>query len=85
MDAWMENMIKKKEKKGKVTEIVTESLDNGVDPFEEYNRYIKQPWLIQDDCSNLISWWGVSNVSLFMLMHCMTVYFSISLNTQFST
>ena len=42
----MENMIKKKEKKGKVTEIVTESSDNGIDPFEEYNRYINQPRLI---------------------------------------
>ena len=84
MDAWMENMIKKKEKKGKVTEIVTESSDNGVDPFEEYNRYIKQPQLIRDDCPNPISWWGVSNVLLFMLMHCMTVSFSISLNTRFS-
>ena len=41
----MENMIKKKEKKGKATEIVTESSDNGLDPFEEYNRYIKQPRL----------------------------------------
>ena len=66
-DAWMENMIKKKEKKGKVIEIVTESLDNGVDPFEEYNQYINQPRLIQDDCPNPISWWGVSNVLLLML------------------
>ena len=55
MDAWMENMIKKKEKKGKVTEIVTESSDNGIDPFKEYNRYINQPRLIRDDCPNPIS------------------------------
>ena len=70
-DAWMENMIKKKEKKGKATEIVTESSDNGLDPFEEYNRYIKQPRLNWDDCPNLISWWGVQVMShcLFYALH----------------
>ena len=70
-DAWMENMIKKKEKKGKATEIVTESSDNGLDPFEEYNRYIKQPWLNWDDCPNPISWWGVQVMShcLFYALH----------------
>ena len=66
-DAWMKNMIKKKEKKGKATEIVMESSDDGLDPFEEYNQYIKQPRLNRDDCPNPISWWGVSNVSLFIL------------------
>ena len=60
-DAWMESLIKKKEKKGKATETVAqESSDNGIDPFEEYNRYIKQPGLMWDDCPNPISWWGVS-------------------------
>ena len=70
-DAWMENMIKKKEKKGKATEIVMESLDNGLDPFEEYNRYIKQPRLNRDDCPNPISWWGVQVMShcLFYALH----------------
>ena len=67
----MENMIKKKEKKGKATEIVTESSDNGLDPFKEYNRYIKQPRLNWDDCPNPISWWGVQVMShcLFYALH----------------
>jgi hypothetical protein len=59
----MENLIKKMEKKrkGKATETVAqESSDNVLDPFEEYNRYIKQPTLRRDDCPNPISWWGVS-------------------------
>ena len=63
-DAWMENLIKKKEKKGKgkaPEAFSQESSDIGLDPFEEYNRYIKQPRLRQDDCPNPISWWGVSN------------------------
>jgi hypothetical protein len=41
----MENLIKKKGKKGKKGKATgQESSDNGVDPFEEYNWYIKQPW-----------------------------------------
>ena len=61
-DVWMEDLIKKREKKGKATEtIAQESLDNSIDHFEEYNWYIKQPRLSQDDCPNPILWWGVSN------------------------
>ena len=39
----MENLIRKEEKKGKTTQM--ESSDNDLDPFEEYNQYIKQPQL----------------------------------------
>ena len=59
----MEKLIKKKEKKGKSTKTAAhESSDNNVDPFKEYNRYIKQTRLSREDCPNPISWWGVSNV-----------------------
>ena len=60
-DIWMENLIKKKGKKrkGKALEAFSqESLDIGLDPFKEYNCYIKQPQLRQDDCPNVISWYG---------------------------
>ena len=57
--------------KGKEGKSVTESSDNGLDPFEEYNRYIKQPQLNWDDCPNPISWWGVQVMShcLFYALH----------------
>ena len=68
-DAWMEDLIKKKGKKGKAPEtIAQESSDNSLDHFEEYNQYIKQPQLSQDDCPNPISWWGVSN-GLFIMVY----------------
>ena len=66
--------MKKKEKKGKGKAPETfsqESSGIGLDPFEEYNQYIKQPWLRQDDCPNPISWWGVSN-GLFITL-CITL------------
>ena len=75
-DAWMENLIKKKEKKGKgrATETAAqESSDNELDPFEEYNRYIKQPRLLRDDCPNPIPWWGVSNGLFIAVFIALTV------------
>ena len=56
----MENLIKKKGKKGKrkgkaPEAFSQESSDIGLNPFKEYNQYIKQPQLRQDDCPNPIS------------------------------
>lgn len=59
-DAWIESLINE-EKKGKATEnVAQEPSDYGLDSFEEYKRYIKQPRLSRDECPNPISLWGVS-------------------------
>jgi hypothetical protein len=52
-------IVKKQKKKGTLqnSDPVTESEK---DPFEELNRYLKQPRLRRKDCPNPISWWGVS-------------------------
>ena len=61
MDSWIESMIRKKQmKKGTPLASQPASESNG-DPFEELNRYLKQPRLRQEDCPNPIPWWGVSN------------------------
>ena len=53
------NQEEGKKGKGKALEAFSqESLDIGLDPFKEYNCYIKQPQLRQDDCPNVISWYG---------------------------
>ena len=57
-DSWMETCIKKrKTKKGMSGAHGSQSKEN---PFEEIERFLKQPWLRREDCPNPIPWWGVS-------------------------
>ena len=40
--------------------------ENESDPFEELNRYLKQPRLRREDCPNPIPWWGVCNIIILL-------------------
>ena len=58
-DSWIESMIKKKQKKkGNQLDPQLDS-QSETDPFEELNRYLKQPRMRREDCPNPIPWWGV--------------------------
>ena len=65
--AWMESVIKKKQKKkgNPSSQAVPESLDM----FEELNRYLKKPRLKREECPNPIAYWGVSRVHCIVLMN----------------
>ena len=55
-------MIKKKQMK-KGTPLASQPIsESNQDPFEEINRYLKQPRLRREDCPNPIPWWGVCNL-----------------------
>jgi hypothetical protein len=59
--AWMESVIKKKQKKkGNAT---SQAASENTDIFEELNRYLNKERLRRDECPNPIEYWGVSGVS----------------------
>lgn len=57
--AWMESVIKKRQKKkGNTPQAVPEDID----VFEELNRYLRKPRLRREECPNPIAYWGVSGI-----------------------
>ena len=59
--AWMESMIKKKQKKkGKTS---SQAAPQDTDVFEELNRYLNKTRLTREECPNPVAYWGVSVVS----------------------
>jgi hypothetical protein len=59
----MEMIIKKKQESNRKSEAVISQFAAAhmENPFEELQRYLRQPRLKRADCPNPITWWGVSN------------------------
>ena len=59
-DSWMEQLIKKKQKKSNTLTTSTSTAVSNVDPFEELNHWFKSKRLGCEACPNPVPWWGVS-------------------------
>jgi hypothetical protein len=61
-------MIRKKQTKKGTLPASQPVSENEGDPFEELNRYLRQPRLRREDCPNPIPWWGVSNIIIVIII-----------------
>ena len=76
--AWMESVIKKKQKKRGNT---SQAAHENPDIFEELNRYLNKDRLRREECPNPIAYWGVSGVCCIILI-LLTLICSFSIDLR---